>query len=59
MHRYAAGFAAGAVFLALTETAVFMRAIHRALTDDDVVADEYTITARSAGPGRVRVIAVP
>jgi len=44
MHRYAAGFAAGVLFLALTESAVLSRAIHRALTDDDSVEEEDTLT---------------
>lgn len=35
MHRYAAGFTAGALFLAATELAVFMRAIHGAISGDE------------------------
>lgn len=44
MRRYAAGFAAGALFLAITETAFLSRALNRALTDDDSVDEEDTLT---------------
>lgn len=49
MHRYAAGFAAGAIFLALTETAVFMRAINRALTEDDSTTDDTDVAQYLSG----------
>lgn len=44
MHRYAAGFAAGALFLAVTETAVLARALNRALTNDDSAEEEDNLT---------------
>lgn len=40
MRHYATGFAAGALFLAATEGAVLMRAVHRALTEDDSITED-------------------
>lgn len=42
MNRYATGFMAGVIATAVLETAVFMRAVHRALTEDDSVSEDDT-----------------